>query len=129
MMQQSKINRRKFLLVAKIFIMLLFSIPFASTAQVKIITANNTPIKINPLLLSAFKKQVSPNPLLAERVKPYKHELMYWPDFYLTAQQIQYRNNNLNQSVATKIAQDIVSNYVNNLLYGKKMPVAVTPRF
>ncbi|MBX2934004.1 MAG: hypothetical protein KF825_07150 [Ferruginibacter sp.] len=109
--------------------MLLFSTPSVSTAQEKINTGKNSPVKINPLLLLAFKKQDIPNPLLAERVKPSKNELMYWPYFYLTAQQIQYRNNNLNQSVAAQIANDIISNYVTNLLYGKKMPVAVIPRF
>lgn len=129
MIRHCYINRRMLLMVTKIFIMLVFSVPSASTAQEKINTGNNTPVKINPLLLSAFKKQEIPNPLLAERVKPSKHELMYWPSFYLTAQQIQYRNKNLNQSVTAQIANDIISNYVNNLLYGKKMPVAVVPRF
>lgn len=114
---------------AILLIALSFSFALASTAQVKASLKNNTYTQINPLLLAAFKKPINPSPLLAERVKPSKNELMYWPAYYLTAQQIQYRNNNLNRSVGSQIAHDIISNYVNAMVYGKKTAVVVTPRF
>ncbi|HQW83978.1 MAG TPA: hypothetical protein PK987_05955 [Ferruginibacter sp.] len=110
-----------------LFSALIFSIAFTASAQVTTSIKKNT--KTNYLLLAAFKKTVQPNPLLAQRIKPLKNELMYWSAFNLTADQIAYRENNQNQSVGNQIAHDIVSNYVNVMLYGKKTPVAVRPRF
>lgn len=112
-----------------LLIVLFFSFALATTAQIKTFLKKDTNTQINPLLLAAFKNPINPSPLLAERVKPTKNELMYWPAYYLTPAQIQYRNNNLNRSVGGQIVQDIITNYANAMLYGKKMPVAVTPRF
>ena len=60
-------------------------------------------------------------------------ELMHWPNYPLTAAQIiarqadwQRRNS---QTIGEQIASDIIKNRVNALIYGKKMPVAVVPKF
>ena len=102
----------------------------AQTGNASIVGSSSV---INPLLLSAFKKPLKTNPLLAERIKPTKHELMYWPNFPLNAAQVEARNREWerenNRPIGEKIASDIIKNAVNTLIYGKKTPVAVTPKF
>jgi len=92
---------------------------------------------MNPLLYAAFKKPLKPNPLLSEYVKPSKYELMHWPYFPLNAAQVDARNRewerrnklSIGEQIAGDIAGDIISNQVNSLIYGKKTPVAVQPKF
>ena len=93
---------------------------------------------ISPVVVSIHKK---PAPLMTLHINPpYKPfvlrkggELMHWPNYPLTAGQIiarqtdwQRRNN---QSFGEKVASDIIKNRVNALIYGKKTPVAVAPKF
>lgn len=85
--------------------------------------------KLNPLFIAALKKPIKANPILAERIKPTKHELMYWPNFPLTAAQIEARDRLRNRSLGRQISDDIIKNYVNTLMYGKKIPPAVIPKF
>ena len=108
--------------------------------------AQNTPLPkdtlltphISPVVVSIHKK---PAPLMTLHINPpYKPfvlrkggELMHWPNYPLTAGQIiarqtdwQRRNN---QSFGEKVASDIIKNRVNALIYGKKTPVAVAPKF
>ena len=98
--------------------------------------------QLNPLLRSAFKNQINANPLVAEFIKPTKYELMYWPNYPLTAAQIDARqrewdrNNNLpiGQQIAKDaidifIMQPLLYNAVNSLIYGRKTSPAVAPKF
>ena len=108
--------------------------------------AQNTPMPkdtlltplVSPVVVSIHKK---PAPLMTLHINPpYKSfvlrkggELMHWPNYPLTAGQIiarqtdwQRRNN---QSFGEKVASDIIKNRVNALIYGKKTPVAVAPKF
>jgi len=62
---------------------------------------------------------------------------MHWPYFPLNAAQVEARNRewdrrnkqSIGQQIAGDIASDIIKNQVNSLIYGKKMPVAVRPKF
>ena len=110
----------------------LFTFAIAASAQ----TGNANSVRstvINPLLLSAFKNPLKANPLFAERIKPAKHELMYWPNFPLNPAQVEarysYWNRKNQQTIGQQIASDIIENAVNTLIYGKKTPVAVRPKF
>ena len=80
-----------------------------------------------------YKPPLKANQQLAEYIKPSKHELMYWPNFPLNAAQVEARNKawerENNRPFGEKIASDIIKNAVNTLIYGKKMPVAVRPKF
>ncbi|MEO6541411.1 MAG: hypothetical protein ABIN74_10485, partial [Ferruginibacter sp.] len=73
------------------------------------------------------------NPLLAEYIKPTKHELMYWPNYPLTAAQVEARNKEwdrkFNRPIGQQIVGEIVDSYINTILYGKKQVVAVRPKF
>jgi hypothetical protein len=85
----------------------------------------------NPIFISAYKNPHQITPCLARpyTVKPSKHELMYWPNYPLTAAQIEARNRKYDQSLGQQIIGSIAESYINSLLYGKKMPPAVTPKF
>ena len=121
-----------FLLKSVLNIGFLFAFAIAASAQ----TGNANIVRssvINPLLLSAFKKPLKTNPLLAELIKQAKHELMYWPNFPLNSAQVEarysYWNRKNKQSIGQQIVGDIIESAVNTLIYGKKTPVAVTPKF
>ena len=125
-----------FLLKSVLSIGFIFAFAITAIAQTP---AGGTPVKvpINPLLFSAFKKPLKANPLLSEYIKPSKHELMYWPYFPLNAAQVEARNREweirnkktIGGQIVSDIAHDIIKNQVNSLIYGKKMPVAVAPKF
>ena len=85
--------------------------------------------RLNPIFLAVLKKPLKPNPLLAELIKPGRHELMYWPNYPLTQAEIDTRDRLRNRSIGRQIADDIIKNYVNTLIYGKKNPPAVIPKF
>ena len=122
-----------FLLKPIVTIGFIFSFSIAASAQVYDANVVGKYPLMNPLLYAAFKKPLKPNPLLSEYVKPSKHELMYWPYFPLTIAQVEARNREWErknrQTLGEQIAGDIIKNQVNSLIYGKKMPVAVAPKF
>lgn len=93
----------------------------------------DTVSRLNPLLYTSFKKQAKPNPFLTAYIKPRKHELLYWPNYPLTAAQLEARNREWerrnNQSIGRQIANDIIESYVNSLIYGKKHTPVVVPKF
>lgn len=122
----------------RIFIILVFMGAFTLTSSAQ--DNNSNVVKrstLNPLLISAFKKSVKPNPMLSEYIKPRKHELMYWPNYPLTAAQVEVRyreserrnKQTLGGQILSDITSDIIKNQVNSLMYGRKMPVAVAPKF
>ena len=126
-----------FLLKPLAIIGFIFSFSIAASAQVYYNDVVGKYPLMNPLLYFAFKKPLKPNPLLSGYVKPSKYELMYWPNFPLTPAQVEARNREwerrnkqtIGQQIISDIASDIIKNQVNSLIYGKKMPVAVAPKF
>lgn len=126
-----------FLVKPMVIIGLIFSFSNFASAQVYYNDVVGKYPLMNPLLHAAFKKPLNPNPLLSEYVRPSKYELMHWPYFPLNAAQAEARNrewerrNNrsLGEQIAGDMANDIIRNQVNSLIFGKKMPVAVRPKF
>ena len=127
----------RFLLKPMVTIGFIFSFSAAASAQVYYNYVVGKYPLMNPLLFAAFKKPLKPNPLLSEYVKPSNYELMYWPNFPLNVAQIEARNREWERrnnrtivgQIVSDIANDIIKTQVNSLIYGKKMPVAVTPKF
>lgn len=116
--------------------LILFFVSALSAQTVNVKTSTNE-FEINPLLLTAFKKPAKATPMLAERMKPSKHELMYWPNYPLTAAKIEVRNREwekrnrktIGGQIVSDVASDIIKTQVNSLINGKKFPVAVVPGF
>lgn len=127
----------RFLLKPIVTIGFIFSFSIAASAQVYYNDVVGKYPLMNPLLFDAFKKPVKPNPLLSEYIKPSKHELMYWPHFPLNAAQVEARqrewerknNRPFGEQILSDISTEIIKYHVNSLIYGKKMPVAVAPKF
>ncbi len=121
-----------FLLKSVLSIGFIFAFAIAASAQIRDANIVGSYSAMNPLLLAAFKKPLKANPLLAEKIKPSRFELMYWPNYPLTAAQIAARDREWErknkQSIGEQIAGDIIKSYVNTLIYGKK-PVAAVPKF
>lgn len=115
---------------------------FSSTVRAQNTQPNKEtvfPGTLNPLLVAAYKKPVR---LMTMRINHphYKKytairggELMHWPSYPLTTGQIIARNEEWqrrnNKNIGEQIASDIIKSNVNKLIYGKKMPVAVAPKF
>lgn len=127
----------RFLLKPMVTIGFIFSFSLAASAQVYYNDVVGKYPLMSPLLSDAFKKPVKPNPLLSEYIKPSKYELMHWRNFPLTPAQVEARDREwkrkndrpIAEQIAGDIASDIIKNQVNSLIYGKKMPVAVRPKF
>jgi len=123
---------KHFLLKPVLVIGFIFSFSIAASAQVYYNDVVGKFPKMNPLLYSAFKKPLKPDPLLSEYIKPSKYELMYWPNFPLTPAQVEARDREWErknkQPIGEQIAGDIIKSSVNRLIYSKK-PVAATPKF
>lgn len=85
-------------------------------------------VDLNPLLRSSFK-QPKAHPLLSEYIKPAKHEMMYWPNYPLTAAQIADRDKKYDRPIGQQVANEIVESTINGLIYGKKKQPAKIPKF
>ncbi len=126
-----------FLLKPILTIGFIFSFSIAAFAQAYDANEVGKYPQMNPLLYAAFKKPVNSNLLLSEYVKPSNYELMYWPNFPLTPAQVEARdrewerrnNRPFGEQILSDIATEIIKYQVNSLIYGKKMPVAVAPKF
>lgn len=123
----------RFLLKPMLTIGVIFSFSIAASAQVYYNDVAGKYPLMNPLLFDAFKKPVKPNPLLSEYIKPSKFELMHWRNFPLTQAQVEARDREWqrknNRPIGEQIAGDMITGYVNSIIYGKKTPVAVRPKF
>ena len=84
---------------------------------------------LSPLFFKYFRQPLKANPQLNQIIKPSKYELMYWPNYPLTLQQIAARDRKNQQSIGEQIAGDIIGNAVNTLIYGKKTAIAAIPYF
>ena len=96
----------------------------------------------SPIFVAALKnpyKLIIPHAGTSFRVymKKPSRTLMYWPNYPLTNAQIEARNNewerrskqSIGTQIASDIANDIIKNQVNSLIYGRKHAPAVTPKF
>ena len=110
------------------FLLLVFSSAPAWSQQHKL---SNQPANkpLNPLLYSSFKKPVKANPLFEAYIKPSRFELMYWPNYPLTAEQIAARDRFYDQSIGQQIVSDIIGSGINTLINGRKTPPAKIPKF
>ena len=123
--------------ISSLVLLIIFSL--AGYAQITPLQRDTlATLPVNALFYASHKK---PNQLMAMHINPpYKPfvlrkggELMHWPNYPLTAGQIiarqadwQRRNS---QTIGEQIASDIIKSYVNSIISGKKMPVAVAPKF
>lgn len=83
---------------------------------------------INPLRVSGLNQPLKANPNLNDHFKSPAHELMYWPNFPLTAQQIEQRDRYNNRPFGQQVAEGVTETFIKSLLKSRK-PVAKTPRF
>jgi len=94
------------------------------------LSKDTTGINLNPLLYTSFKNPIKPGTNLNERFKRPNDQLMYWPNYALTAAQIEERDRKYDQPVLKQMAQEIAESYINSLLNGKnKKPVVSAPKF
>lgn len=123
--------------ISSLVLLMIFSL--AGYAQITPLQRDTlATLPVNALFYASHKK---PTQLMAIHINPpYKPfvlrkggELMHWPNYPLTTGQIiarqadwQRRNS---QTLGEQIASDIIKNRVNAWIYGKKMPVAVVPKF
>ncbi|HEX2684811.1 MAG TPA: hypothetical protein VHL77_12790 [Ferruginibacter sp.] len=84
---------------------------------------------LNPLLHTSFKKPLKKNTQLDEYIKPGKHELMYWPNYPLTYEQIAERDRLYDRSFGQQVVEDALGSYLNAIIYGRKKVVASAPKF
>ncbi|MFN8308059.1 MAG: hypothetical protein U0T79_14900 [Ferruginibacter sp.] len=91
---------------------------------------NDSSKTLSPLLSNAFKKHPTTHPRLNDHFKRPNNQLMYWPNYPLTAWEIEQRDRKYDRSVGQQIASSIAESYVNYLLYGRnRKPVANIPKF
>ena len=116
-----------------IIVGLLFLVALTANAQQNHLRSDSNAFHLNPMLRLNYKPPLKATQQLAEYIKPSKYELMYWPNFPLNAAQVEARDKawerENNCPLGEKIASDIIKNSVNTLIYGKKKPVAVRPKF
>ncbi|MBL0183650.1 MAG: hypothetical protein IPP96_15715 [Chitinophagaceae bacterium] len=118
--------------MASIVLMLCFA--SLTHAQNKLVASNTSPNHLSPLLVSSFKKPVKPIENLNEYFKSPDNQLMFWPNYPLTAAQIEARQREWDrrnsQSLGQQIAGDIAESYIKSLINGiNKKPVANVPKF
>ncbi|HNF01647.1 MAG TPA: hypothetical protein PLH62_04600 [Ferruginibacter sp.] len=91
---------------------------------------NDSSKALSPLLSNAFKKHPKTDPRLNDHFKRPNNQLMYWPNYPLTAWEIEQRDKKYDRSIGQQIASSIAESYVNYLLYGRnRKPVASIPKF
>lgn len=113
--------------ILSIIIILIYSL--TTFAQNRILLKDTSIFHFNPILTAAFKKAHKPNSNLNDRFKSPNNQLMYWPNYPLSAAQIEARGRKNNESIVKQIASDLIYSYVNSLLYGKKHKPATVPEF
>ena len=85
---------------------------------------------INPILDQPAKRSFTASPNLNKHFNTQpKGELMFWPNFPLTAEQIARRDEKLNQPFLQQVIDDVGSNVIKTIIYGRKKAPASPPRF
>jgi hypothetical protein len=113
----------------KLILSCLFTVLFTWGA-----TAQNKPaVKDSAYFLKSFLNQAAPkksaliaNPVIKTRYARPNNQLMSWPNYPLTAYQIQQRDKQLAESRKLK---NVIANDVLKSLLSKKTTIAVIPRF
>jgi hypothetical protein len=93
--------------------------------------------RLNPLILSSFKKGLSTNrtrnvhPALYDYLKPRPFEVVCFSQYPLTlTQRMDMISRENCQPIGKQIVSDIAESYINSILNGKnKKPVVVAPKF
>jgi len=129
-------KRYLYLFSRKTILSIVLAMVFASPAQAqnKLKASSDSSRHLSPLLVSSFKKPVRPAENLNEHFKSPSNQLMFWPNYPLTAAQIEARQREWERrnsySLGEQIAGDIAEAYIKSIISGiNKKPVAVVPRF
>lgn len=129
-------KRYLYLFPRKTIMSIVLMLGFASLtqAQNKLKATNTSPNHLSPLLVSSFKKPAQPVENLNEHFKSPANQLMFWPNYPLTAAQIEARQREWDrknsQSLGQQIAGDIAEAYIKSIISGRnKKPVATAPKF
>lgn len=128
-------RRYLYLFPRKIMLSIIIVFVYASLVQAQNkLTATGGPANhFSPLFMTSLKKPVKPSDGLNEYFKSPKNQLMFWPDYPLTAAQIETRNQEWERvhshTLGEQIAGDIIKTYVNALIYGKPHTAASIPKF
>gem|GEM_PF-4589321 len=83
---------------------------------------------INSLHQTSFKKTKVQEPNVNNRLRLWDGQLMYWPFYPSTAQQIENRLNGNNQSVPQYLISEVVTTLINARKNSRK-PSGQIPRF
>ncbi|MBL0056617.1 MAG: hypothetical protein IPP31_10610 [Chitinophagaceae bacterium] len=110
-----------------LFALVCFSGVFAQDSLFR--RQDTTRFHIDPVQIT-IKEPAKPNPLLSETVTRPSGELMSWPNYPLTAQQIEQRDRINNRTVGQQIVHDVVETAAQSIINRKKNKrPAQVPRF
>ena len=125
-------HKHVFAFMPKVILFIALSLLFALPAYSQNIffSKDRSDLKLNPLFYFSNKQTLKQNPNLTEHFKSPRHQLMYWPAYYLTADQIKERDKKYDRPKGEQIADEIIETYINALISAKnKKPVAKVPKF
>ena len=100
----------------------------ASYSQNKPLPDDTFNFHINSLRKTSFKKAPAPEQNINNRVRAWDGQLMYWPYYPSTAQQMENRFNKDNLSVPQYIISEVVTSLINSRKNNKR-PSGQIPRF
>ena len=106
-------------------ILLIFSFGLAAHAQNDTLRKDTTRFFIKPIPVTYSTDPIKPNPKLNEHFRSPNNQLMRWPNYPLTAEQIEKRDKNNHKTVGEQVATDVIKSYLKS----KKKPAATAPRF
>ncbi len=113
-----------------VLLLLVMAVFGSGAAAQDVLQKKDTVKHLSPMLIASFKKPATPARNINDRYKMPNKQLMYWPNYPLTAAQIMARDAKYDRPLGKQIASDIAESYVNYLLYGRnKKPVASVPKF
>jgi hypothetical protein len=99
-----------------------------ANAQNKLRASDTPNFHINSLHQTSFKKSITPDPNINSHIRIWDGQLMYWPYYPSTAQQVEKRMHKDDQSVPQYIVSEIVTSVINYRKNSKK-PSGVPPKF
>ena len=112
-----------------VFVVLLLTTA-PSKAQESGPTAYPYSFHINPILDQPAKRSFTASPNLNKHFNTQpKGELMFWPNYPLTAEQIARRDEKFNQPLGKQLLDDISSDVLKTIISGRKKAPAKAPRF
>lgn len=111
-----------------IYIAFLLFMCAASYAQTRSGLNDSLNFHINSLRITSFKKNIVPDPNLNQRLRLTDGQLMYWPFYPSTAQQMNERLKKDDRSVPQYLISEIVTSFINYRKNSKK-PSGAIPKF